>query len=252
MVPGSCSSSTDGRNPTTNGGVASDTPFGFAGGYTDATALDYLIHRYYEPSIGQFVSVDPLVANTDAPYGYAGLIPTKVTDPNGLSTIGICLTAYILGAAGRSGSFGFLSDCIVYNLSTAVALTATEGKGWSNGLSGGVDVSFGFQSSSAGGPNDLNGLFHFNFVAASADYGLSAVHFWAPSGSPSGYNIEFGAGPSAGLAWGGGTSITQVFNLGFWPSIKYGASIFLGDAEPWLIPGLVKAAFASIGLRITE
>jgi RHS repeat-associated protein len=31
-------------------------PFGFAGGYTDPTDLIYLIHRYYDPSTGQFIS----------------------------------------------------------------------------------------------------------------------------------------------------------------------------------------------------
>ena len=60
------------------------SPFGFAGGYTDATGLIYLIHRYYDPATGQFVSVDPLVGVTGAAYGYAGGDPIDYLDPLGL------------------------------------------------------------------------------------------------------------------------------------------------------------------------
>ena len=42
----------------TSGGLSSITPFGYAGGYTDPTGLIYLINRYYDPSTGQFLSVD--------------------------------------------------------------------------------------------------------------------------------------------------------------------------------------------------
>lgn len=49
----------DGQQPDqcgTPGGLTATTPFGFAGGYTDPTDLIYLIHRYYDPSTGQFIS----------------------------------------------------------------------------------------------------------------------------------------------------------------------------------------------------
>ena len=50
-VSGSLTASTsyDARgNPQTSGGLASYTPFGYAGGYTDPTGLIYLVHRYYD------------------------------------------------------------------------------------------------------------------------------------------------------------------------------------------------------------
>jgi RHS repeat-associated protein len=61
------------------------TPFGFQGSYTDPTGLIYLINRYYDPSIGQFLSIDPDVATTDQPYLYTGDDPLNAEDPLGLS-----------------------------------------------------------------------------------------------------------------------------------------------------------------------
>ena len=68
----------------TSGGLSSITPFGYAGGYTDPTGLIYLINRYYDPSTGQFLSVDPLVGITDQPYQYVGGDPLNFIDPLGL------------------------------------------------------------------------------------------------------------------------------------------------------------------------
>ena len=51
-------------NPATTGGLTSATPFGYAGGYTDPTGLIYLLARYYDPGTGQFISVDPDLAQT--------------------------------------------------------------------------------------------------------------------------------------------------------------------------------------------
>jgi RHS repeat-associated protein len=74
-------------NPETDGGLASETPFGFAGGYTDPTGLIYLIGRYYDPGTGQFLNVDPLVDETGQPYAYTGDDPVNGTDPSGESGI---------------------------------------------------------------------------------------------------------------------------------------------------------------------
>jgi RHS repeat-associated protein len=70
-------------NPQTTGGLTAYTPFGFAGGFTDPTGLIYLIDRYYDPKAGQFLSIDPDVAATGSPYGYAGQDPVNATDPTG-------------------------------------------------------------------------------------------------------------------------------------------------------------------------
>jgi RHS repeat-associated protein len=74
-------------NPETTGGLTAETPFGFAGGYTDPTGLLYLVDRYYDPASGQFLSVDPLVDETRQPYAYTGDDPVNAVDPLGLCTI---------------------------------------------------------------------------------------------------------------------------------------------------------------------
>jgi RHS repeat-associated protein len=74
-------------NPETTGGLTATTPFGYAGAYTDPTGLLYLINRYYDPATGQFTSVDPDLAQTNAPYAYADGNPVTGTDPEGLAVL---------------------------------------------------------------------------------------------------------------------------------------------------------------------
>jgi RHS repeat-associated protein len=71
------------------------TPFGFSGAYTDPTGLVYLIHRYYDPSTGQFISVDPKVATTVQPYAYAGDDPLNATDPLGEESAGAAFLQWL-------------------------------------------------------------------------------------------------------------------------------------------------------------
>ena len=64
------------------------TDHGFVGQVEDdSTGLDYLNNRYYDPTLGIFLSVDPLVAKTGTPYLYANGNPTTLSDPSGLCSI---------------------------------------------------------------------------------------------------------------------------------------------------------------------
>jgi RHS repeat-associated protein len=67
-----------------NSNVSSYTPFGYAGGYTVAAGLIYLLHRWYDPSSAQFISVDPMLAVTQEPYSYVGGDPMNAVDPSGM------------------------------------------------------------------------------------------------------------------------------------------------------------------------
>ena len=61
------------------------TDRGFVGQVEDdSTGLDDLNNRYYDPTVGVFISVDPLVSATGNPYLYAGGNPTTRSDPSGL------------------------------------------------------------------------------------------------------------------------------------------------------------------------
>ena len=89
IVDGSDGSLTDSTsydawgNPLTGSGLTADTPFGYAGSYTDPTGLTYNIGRYYDPQTGQFLSMDPLVARSGQAYAYADGDPVENIDPTG-------------------------------------------------------------------------------------------------------------------------------------------------------------------------
>lgn len=60
------------------------TDHGFLGQPEDGTGLTYLNNRYYDPALGNFTSVDPLVGRTGTPYLYAAGNPSTLSDPSGL------------------------------------------------------------------------------------------------------------------------------------------------------------------------
>jgi RHS repeat-associated protein len=81
-VEGKCSYSAYGT-PTCEG--AATTPLGYDAQYTSTdTGLIYMRTREYDPATAQFLSVDPLVATTRAPYSYADDNPLRYRDRSGL------------------------------------------------------------------------------------------------------------------------------------------------------------------------
>jgi RHS repeat-associated protein len=75
------------------GGLASisesiTNPFRFASQYQDSeSGYYYLRARYYEPTTGQFLSLDARVGATREPFGYVGSNPLNSTDVTGLSAV---------------------------------------------------------------------------------------------------------------------------------------------------------------------
>jgi RHS repeat-associated protein len=64
-------------------------PLLFSGQYRDSeSGLYYMRARYYDPSTGQFASMDPSVASTREPYAYVYNNPVNLTDATGLDAWG--------------------------------------------------------------------------------------------------------------------------------------------------------------------
>lgn len=68
---------------------ADQTMYGYAGEPIDETQLVYLRNRYYNPTIGTFISQDPVEGSMNNPmslnrYAYAQGNPVNMTDPSGL------------------------------------------------------------------------------------------------------------------------------------------------------------------------
>jgi RHS repeat-associated protein len=61
------------------------TPLMYAGAYADpASGLEYMVNRSYDPTSGQFTTVDPLVDSSGSAYGYGADDPVNDSDPSGL------------------------------------------------------------------------------------------------------------------------------------------------------------------------
>lgn len=61
---------------------------GYVGGTTDPTGLTHLSARYYDPTLGRFLSLDPIIAHGNSQqmhgYAYANNSPITFSDPTGL------------------------------------------------------------------------------------------------------------------------------------------------------------------------
>jgi RHS repeat-associated protein len=82
---------------------------GFVGGTRDNTGLTHLGAREYDPALGRFISVDPIMDLTDPqqwnPYSYANNTPISFTDPSGLTLGSVdCATGGGVACTGNEGS----------------------------------------------------------------------------------------------------------------------------------------------------
>ncbi len=90
-------------NVTATTGTPTITNMRYAGEYFDTeTGFIYLRARVYDPTTGQFLSRDPMVASTREAYGYTGGNPLNATDPSGM--IGLPGTDFCIDIGGGCDS----------------------------------------------------------------------------------------------------------------------------------------------------
>ncbi|HUC03961.1 MAG TPA: RHS repeat-associated core domain-containing protein [Acidimicrobiales bacterium] len=95
---------------------------------TTTNASDGSINRYYDPSTGQFLSVDPAVSITGQPYSYANDDPVNAIDPDGLDCgiFSVVCGAYdaTAGAAKDAGHYVAQHKAAIAEIAVGVVVVA--------------------------------------------------------------------------------------------------------------------------------
>jgi hypothetical protein len=153
--------------------------------------------RWYDPGTGQFLSVDPDLAETAQPYTYAGDDPVNMRDPSGNLTVGYC--AGLFGALLGPQTSG--AACLTRVVSGGPDEIGVVGT-WANGgpnlmIAGGVMVAE--EISTATEIGQLRGPFAYFQVSLQDDEGQggSVVVF---TGTTSSNKWIFGIDVEAGVA----------------------------------------------------
>jgi RHS repeat-associated protein len=164
--------------------------FQFAGEQRDAsTGLDYLRARYYDSSLGRFVSADPFAGFMSDPmslhnYQYAHANPTRYTDPSGYFSLGeLAVVTTILGTIGISAAYVGQKYVLNGGLSGDDLLTMADAwfAGFAHGATGGIYTS---ARRMAGGPeisNDDDGSFLWQMGAIAGAAAQIGVGLKIPS-----------------------------------------------------------------------
>ncbi len=201
---------------THTGSAASDLQYD--GQYTDAeTGYEYLRARYYDPSTGQFLTVDPAIKATGSSYQYASDDPVRFGDPLGLWAFATCVggDASAAGVVGGSVS-GEICDWTggngLWPSWSAVTFTpsAGVGVGLDAGVSGHIALEYDLGATS---PEDLAGPGCSESVSGSALLGGSVSV--GCNGDSGGFSVSLG--PQGGASFTVSGSDTDVI----WSSTGY-------------------------------
>jgi RHS repeat-associated protein len=196
-VTGKCTYSAYGT-PTCEG--ATTTPLGYDGQYTSSdTGLIYLRARTYDPATAQFLSVDPLVAQTGEPYSYASDNPLNFDDPEGLAA------QYCAGGAVSLGIVTLNLEGCYIETPNGGGLTGTLGATVGPGL--GANIHYGEGTSNACYPGEYGGP--FGQGGGSAEFGSGGYvngftnwpsHSRRVKGKTTGETIGLGAETGVGVS----------------------------------------------------
>ncbi|MFC1925922.1 glycohydrolase toxin TNT-related protein [Chloroflexota bacterium] len=181
----------------------------FTGQRLDDTGLYFYNARYYDSTIGRFISADTIVPDFSNPqafnrYSYCYNNPTTYIDPDGhLPIIGVIILGVALGAGGYTA--GTAIDNTVNGRSWHEGWNAWDCATWATlgGVSGGLLSSSSFVASVGG---RTIAPFLVNTVVTEVGYGISAGRKgeWSWEGAllTGGISVGVtGAGVAAGRAW---------------------------------------------------
>ena len=134
-VTGKCTYGAYGT-PTCEG--TTTTPLGYDGQYTSSdTGLIYMRARVYDPSTAQFLTVDPLVEETGAPYNYAGDNPSNYRDPTGREVLPLPVEACAAGPEAAAACAAVAAGVGIFgHEATESLINSITGEGSSEGSSG--------------------------------------------------------------------------------------------------------------------
>ncbi len=110
---------------------------GYTGHVNDPdTGLVYMQQRYYDPSVGRFLSVDPVRPAAGNPfnfsrYAYANDNPARFTDPDGRQSVGEMIDAGAQGC-GAVSCAGWAVLHAAWSMTGAEPVSQVADKGWSN------------------------------------------------------------------------------------------------------------------------
>jgi RHS repeat-associated protein len=132
---------------------------GYAGQIADDAAVVYMQQRYYDASIGRFLSVDPLrPSDVDASrfmrYGYANENPYRFVDPDGRGTVAIGVTGSVTALAGITGTRQVTISMVGWHISTLNIGYYTAGGGVASTVVG-PSAAFAFSYSSANSAEEM-------------------------------------------------------------------------------------------------
>jgi RHS repeat-associated protein len=111
--------------------------YDFTGEQRDQDGLIFLRARYYDPSLGRFLSPDP-VRSTAGTYAYAANNPLSFIDPSGAVVLAVGLDAKIAAALGLSGQAAVVTDD---KGNHGIALTGGFSRGIQGALTAGGQIS---------------------------------------------------------------------------------------------------------------
>jgi RHS repeat-associated protein len=178
----------------TNDNAASGNAFQYTGRENEGTGLQYNRARYYHPTLGRFISEDPIgLAGGYNPYAYVNGNPIRFSDPLGLVKWSGTVSSFGLGPYGED-RYSLESECV---------------DGWKSN----VDVeapsySFGGGAGSTGSSVNFEDAFNYP-----NPYVFDGPYFKVSAGVAAGYGTGFNFVIMGGAASPGGWSASEGYDL---------------------------------------